>query len=64
MLHLLPLHEKFNPRNIKHMSPVKFLMRLDLDLIFLFLDGHYLAAQFPYNRPAVSKMVEIIPYDQ
>jgi hypothetical protein len=34
------LCEKFNPRNIKYMSPVKFFARLDLDPICLFLDGH------------------------
>ena len=43
------LLEKFNPRNIGHMHPkgtscgappVKFFVRLDLDQIFLFLDGH------------------------
>jgi hypothetical protein len=34
------LREKFNPRNINHMPPVKFFPRLDLDQIFLFLDGH------------------------
>jgi hypothetical protein len=27
------LREKFNPRNINHMPPVKFFMRLDLDQI-------------------------------
>jgi len=36
------LQEKFNPRNIDHMSPVKFFLRLDLNQIFLFLDGHYI----------------------
>jgi hypothetical protein len=34
------LHEKFNPRNINHMPPVKFFVRLDLNQICLFLDGH------------------------
>ncbi|XPS88610.1 uncharacterized protein Dvar_66290 [Desulfosarcina variabilis str. Montpellier] len=36
------LREKFNPRNINHMPVVKFFGRLDLNQIFLFLDGHYL----------------------
>ncbi len=36
------LHEKFNPRNINYMSVVKFFVRLDLDLICLILDAHYL----------------------
>jgi hypothetical protein len=36
------LREKFNPQNINHMPPVKFFVRLDLDQICLFLDGHYL----------------------
>jgi hypothetical protein len=49
---LSALHEKFNPRNINYMpvvdseSPigmVKFFVRLDLDQIILFLDGHQLA---------------------
>ncbi len=31
--------EKFYPRNINHMPAVK-IARLDLDQIFLFLDGH------------------------
>jgi hypothetical protein len=34
------LREKFNPRNINHMPPVKFFVRLDLDQICLFVDGH------------------------
>jgi hypothetical protein len=34
------LREKFNPRNINHMPPVKFFVRLDLEQIILFLDGH------------------------
>jgi hypothetical protein len=34
------LREKFNPRNINPMPPVKFFGRLDLDPIFLFPDGH------------------------
>jgi hypothetical protein len=34
------LREKFNPRNINHMPPVKFFARLDLDQIFRFFDGH------------------------
>jgi len=34
------LREKFNPRNIHHMPAVKFFVRLDLDPICLFLDGH------------------------
>jgi hypothetical protein len=34
------LREKFYPRNINHMTAVKFFERLDLDQIFLFLDGH------------------------
>jgi hypothetical protein len=34
------LREKFNPRNINHMPAVKFFVRLDLDQICLFLDGH------------------------
>jgi hypothetical protein len=39
------LREKFNPRNINHMPPVKFFVRLDLDQIFLFVDGHELDLQ-------------------
>jgi len=31
---------KFNPRNIDHMPAVKVFVRLDLDQICLFLDGH------------------------
>ena len=38
------LREKFYPRNINYMPVVKFFARLDLDQIFLFLDGHYLVA--------------------
>jgi IS5 family transposase len=34
------LYEKFYPRNINHMPPVKFFESLDLDPICLFLDGH------------------------
>jgi hypothetical protein len=34
------LHEKFNPRNINHMPAVKFFVRLDLNQICLFMDGH------------------------
>ena len=34
------LHEKFYPRNINHMPPVKFFGRLDLDQNPSFLDGH------------------------
>jgi len=34
------LREKFNPRNIDHMPAVKFFVRLDLDPIRLFVDGH------------------------
>jgi len=37
------LREKFNPRNINHRPAVKFFVRLDLDPICLFLDGHQLA---------------------
>jgi hypothetical protein len=37
---LSALHEKFNPRNIDHMPAVKFFVRLDLDQICLFLNGH------------------------
>jgi len=51
--YLVPIHkwpicpisvlcEKFYPRNINHMPAVKFFACLDLDQIFLFLDGHYL----------------------
>jgi hypothetical protein len=36
------LREKFNPRNINHMPAVEFFVRLDLDQIILFLDGHQL----------------------
>jgi hypothetical protein len=36
------LREKFNPRNIIHMPAVKFFVRLDLDQIILFVDGHKL----------------------
>jgi len=36
------LHEKCNPRNIIYMPAVKFFVRLDLDPICLFVDGHYL----------------------
>jgi hypothetical protein len=36
------LREKFNPRNINHMPAVKFFVRLDLEQICLFLDGHKL----------------------
>jgi hypothetical protein len=36
------LREKFNPRNINHMPAVKFFVRLDLEQICLFLDGHVL----------------------
>jgi hypothetical protein len=45
------LREKFNPRNINHMpvedpepliGAVKFFVRLDLNQICLFLDGHLL----------------------
>jgi hypothetical protein len=39
---LSAFYEKFNPRNINHMPAVKFLARLDLDQICLFLDGHQL----------------------
>jgi hypothetical protein len=34
------LREKFNSRNINHMPAAKFFVRLDLDQIILFLDGH------------------------
>ncbi len=34
------LCEKFYPRNINHMPAAKFFARLDLDQIYLFLDGH------------------------
>jgi len=34
------LREKFYPRNINHMTAVKLFARLDLNQIFLFLDGH------------------------
>ncbi|MGA6927665.1 MAG: hypothetical protein WBY88_18395, partial [Desulfosarcina sp.] len=34
------LLEKFNPRNINYMPPVKFFARLDLDQNPSFLDGH------------------------
>ena len=36
------LREEFNPRNIGHMPAVKFFVRLDLDPICLFVDGHQL----------------------
>ena len=36
------LREKFYPRNINYMPPVKFFARLDLDQNPSFLDGHYL----------------------
>jgi glycosyltransferase involved in cell wall biosynthesis len=36
------LRSKFYPRNINHMPPVKFLASLDLEQIWLFLDGHQL----------------------
>jgi hypothetical protein len=39
---LSALREKFNPRNINHMPPVKFFVRLDLEQICLFLDGHWI----------------------
>jgi hypothetical protein len=39
------LHEKFNSRNISHMSPVKSFARLDLEQICLFMDGHELVIQ-------------------
>jgi hypothetical protein len=34
------LRSKFFPRNINYMPVEKFIARLDLDQIFLFLDGH------------------------
>ena len=53
---LLP--EKFNPRNINHMSPVKFFGRRDLDQIILFVDGHYLIYLVGYQD--ASPMVPLI----
>jgi hypothetical protein len=49
------LREKFNPRNIHHMPAVKFFVRLDLDPICLFLDGHKLGLDgyrdvFPHGQ--------------
>jgi hypothetical protein len=52
-LYLVPIHkwlirpisalcENFYPRNINHMPAGKIFESLDLDLICLFLDGHYL----------------------
>ena len=54
MSYLVPIHQwpicpisalcsKFNPRNINYMPAVKFIARLNLDPICLFLDRHYLA---------------------
>jgi len=34
------LHKKFNPRDMNDMPAVKFFVRLDLDPIRLFVDGH------------------------
>ena len=34
------LREKLNPRNTTHMPAVKFSKRLDLNLIYRFLDEH------------------------
>ncbi len=34
------LDSKFNPRRMSNTPPVKFIVRLDLEQIILFLDGH------------------------
>jgi hypothetical protein len=47
---LSALREKFNPRNINQMPVVKFFVRLDLDKIILFLDGHYLKSEKLWHR--------------
>ena len=44
------LRSKFYPRNINHMPAVKFLARLNLDQICLFLAGHYINRHLPPIR--------------
>jgi hypothetical protein len=49
------LHGKFNPRNINHMPAVKFFVRLDLEQIIRFVDGHYLTPSKASSASAASK---------